>query len=462
MRHTRHGYWIEEAGEQPRLPALQGAREADVLVIGGGYTGLWTAWHVLGLEPAARVAVLEAEAFGAGPSGRNGGFVNAMWFSLPTLCRRHGERRGLEVALAAAASVKAIGAFCEAEEVDAWFTPRGYLQVSAAPAQDRTVRAALDGLALHPAAGVELSPAEVAERCRSPRFRGGAFYPDAATVQPARLAAGLRERVGGRGAFLAEGSRVLRLRAEGAGVVAETGSGSVRARAAVLACGGTLAGAGSPVRNNLTVTSSHMAITEPVPDVLAEAGWTGGECITDSRAMIHYMRTTPDRRIAFGWGGGRISYGGRLQGRTEIDPEVVARVATDLRSFFPALRGRRIEHAWGGPIDVAPSHLPLITQVGPRVFAAFGYTGHGVGPSQMVGRTLASLALDRRDGPTRLAIVEPKPGRVPPEPLRFIGGNLIRQALLRKEDAEEAGRTPPLLSRAVAKVPELIGFHIGR
>ena len=147
----------------------------------------------------------------------------------------------------------------------------------------------------------------------------------------------------------------------------------------------------------------------------------------------------------------------------ERDRLATERVIANLRELFPALAGRRLEHAWGGPIDVSPVHLPTVTELpGGRAFAAFGYTGNGVGPSHMVGRTLASLALDRRDSASRLAIVEPSPRRVPPEPLRWLGGTAIRAATLHKEDAEAGGGTAGALSRGVAAVPRLIGFHIGR
>ena len=227
-------------------------------------------------------------------------------------------------------------------------------------------------------------------------------------MQPARLALGLRERLasapgpGLRGLAASPAARrTLGLRRRDAG-----GPDPVR----LLRPRGRLrrAASGSPFRGRLTVTSSHIAITEPVPDLLEEIGWTGGECITDGRAMVHYLRTTPDGRIAFGWGGGRIACGARLGRRTELDRGVVDQVVSDLRSFFPGLEGRRIAHAWGGPIDVSPSHLPVVVPVGSdRVYGAFGYTGNGVGPSHMLGGPLASLALDRRDEHTRLALVDP-------------------------------------------------------
>jgi glycine/D-amino acid oxidase-like deaminating enzyme len=236
----------------------------------------------------------------------------------------------------------------------------------------------------------------------------------------------------------------------------------VLAGAAVLGVGGRLQTL-APLHRRLTLTSSHMVITEAVPDVLEELGWTGGECITDSRHLLHYFRTTPDGRIAFGWGGGRVLAGARLGGRAELDPGVVADVEGQLRRFFPGLEQRRIEHAWGGPIDVSPTHLPFAGTVpGRPVHYAVGYTGNGVGPSYLMGRVLASLALDRRDEPTRLAIVDPPPAKVPPEPLRYLGGAMVRRAMLHVEAALEEDRRPGLLSSFVAGIPERIGIHVGR
>lgn len=523
MKHTRHGYWLEEAGEVAPLPELVGDVSADVLVIGGGYTGMWAAWQVKRLEPGAKVVLLESEICGHGPSGRNGGFCNVMWFSLANMRARWGDAGALAVARAARDAVEGVESFCREQGVDAWFRRGGYLQVSTAPAHDgvwdEAVAACRDletgnttEAAAHPAGKTNalggvgssagdaslggraepvrpLSPDEVAARCASPAFRGGAFYPDAATVQPARLALGLRRRLIEAGVEIYERSPVQRLTADhfvragtrtksnpraGSAVIAETDRGVVRAGAAIVAIGGAAKAPGAPLRDALTVTSSHIVLTEPVPELLEEIGWTGGECITDSRTLIDYFRTTPDGRIAFGWGGGRIAMGARLRGRAELDPDVVAAAATRLREYFPGLAGKQITHAWGGPVDASPTHIPMIVPLAgggsrnappgqnAKVFVAAGYTGNGVGPSHMVGRTLASLALGRDDNHSRLPIVDPAPHRVPPEPFHWLGGEIIRRALVSKEESELSNRRPHVLSRLLTQIPRLIGFHIGR
>jgi len=483
---------------------------------------MWAAWWVKRLEPEASVVLLESEVCGHGPSGRNGGFCNVMWFSLPTMRQRWGDAGALAVARASREAIAGIESFCREQGVDAWFRRGGYLQVSTAPAHDGVwdgAVAACRELERGPAGGWEasdgrsggqvdapvrvLSRAEVAQRCASPVFRGAAFYPDAATVQPARLALGLRERLLAAGVQIHERSPVHRLAADcsfvptmvgtklqhrvGGGVVARAAGGTVRAGAAIVAIGGAAKAPGAPLRNALTVTSSHIVLTEPVPELLEEIGWTGGECITDSRTLIDYFRTTPDGRIAFGWGGGRIEMGAHLRGRAELDADVIVAAAARLRDYFPMLaeagpsgRGRRaarISHAWGGPVDVSPTHLPMVVPLrgaaggksrnapageDANIFVAAGYTGNGVGPSHMVGRTLASLALDRRDEPSHLPFVDPAPPRLPPEPLHWLGGETIRRALISKENAELSNRRPNPISSLISQLPKLLGVHIGR
>jgi glycine/D-amino acid oxidase-like deaminating enzyme len=212
------------------------------------------------------------------------------------------------------------------------------------------------------------------------------------------------------------------------------------------------------------VTSSHIVLTEPVPDVIEQLGWTGGECITDGRTLVHYFRTTRDGRILLGWGGGRPAYGSRVHGRVEVDTQVAESARGALVRLFPQLDGRRITHAWGGPIDVSPSHIPQVGSLADApVHFAFGYTGNGVGPSHLIGRTLASLAQGRADELTALPIVGADAGAwVPPEPLAWLGGSLVRRALVRRERAEEQGGRAGPVTRALCAAPRAVGIHLAR
>ncbi|HEX3278748.1 MAG TPA: FAD-binding oxidoreductase, partial [Thermoleophilaceae bacterium] len=217
------------------------------------------------------------------------------------------------------------------------------------------------------------------------------------------------------------------------------------------------------LRTRLSVTSSHIVLTEPVPDVIEQLGWDG-ECITDGRTLVHYFRTTRDGRILLGWGGGRLAYGSRLDGRVQIDPEAAESAHEALVRLFPQLEGRRIAHAWGGPIDVSPSHIPQIGTLSHMpVHFAFGYTGNGVGPTNLAGRTLASLAQGRADELTALPIVGAGAGAwVPPEPLAWLGGSVVRRAMVRREHAEELGERAGPVTRAVCAAPRALGMHLAR
>jgi glycine/D-amino acid oxidase-like deaminating enzyme len=431
---------------------------------------MWTAWHLLDSEPGIRVLLLEGGVCGHGPSGRNGGFCESLWFSAPAIRARFGDEAALRLLDASSETVTAIGAWCADNDVDAWFDQSGYLCVSTGEAFDDVGLDAVDAACAlgRPEAVQDLSAADVRERVSSPVFRRGVLVPDFATLQPGRLALGVRRRLLERGVQIFEGSRVRALRVEsqagsGPAVVAETAAGRVRAGAAVLAVGGA-ARSFRPLRSRLSVTSSHVVLTEPVPDVIEEIGWTGGECITDGRTLLHYFRTTRDGRIAFGWGGGRLAYGGRLNGHIEVDAKIAAETQSHLLRIFPALEGRAITHAWGGPIDVSPSHIAQVgTLPGASVHFALGYTGNGVGPTHLAGRALASLALGRPDRWTALPIVGSDAGAwVPPEPLAWAGGNLVRGAFLRREQAWERGEQPDLVTRALCAVPKALGIHVAR
>jgi glycine/D-amino acid oxidase-like deaminating enzyme len=455
MHHDRYGWWIEEARAPAPQAPLRGEARADVLVVGGGFTGMWAAWHlVLG---GARVVLLEADRCGVGPSGRNGGFVSTLALNAPSLRAAFGAERAAALVEASSESVRGIGAWCAQEGVDAWYRAAPHLVVSCAPAQDGVSADAIDGDEV-----VALDAAAARAICASPLFRGGVLARTGATVHPARLGFGLRERLVARGVAVHEDSPVRGLEVGPHGVTARTAGGRVHAGAAVVAVGAR-SGALSPLRRRLTVASSHIVLTEPVPDVIEGLGWSGGEAISDGRALLHYFRTTRDGRILFGWAGGRMAAGARAGGRMELDADVVAQVRADLVRFFPQLEGRRVERAWGGPIDVSPTHLPaVVTLPGGRAWAAFGYTGNGVGPSHLAGRALAALALGSRDGAAALALVDPPARTVPPEPLRVAGAALLRRALVRAEGAAEQGRRADPLSRALAALPERIGLHIVR
>jgi len=460
--HLGRPWWLDEAPPVEPEAALEGDVEADVAIVGGGYTGLWTALSVRELDPSARVVVLEAALCGEGPSGRNGGFLHGYWPSLLRARRAFGDDGALALASAASAIVPGVREFAEQREVDVWFREAPMLEVSAAPSQDASVDAAV---AAARELGVEeeavpLGREEVAERCASPRFRRAVLYREGATVQPARLARAARAAALDGGVSIYERTPMLRLR-RGAPNVIETPRGRVRAKEVVIAINAAAAG-WRPLARRLTAFGSYVVLTEPVPELLERINWTGGESIIDGRMFLHYFRTTNDGRVLMGSGSGPIGFGGRIDGRFTSDEPSATRAEAGLRALLPGLGEARIERAWGGPIDVSADHFPFFGTVpGSRVHYGAGYSGNGVGPSWLGGKILARLSLGIEDELTALPLVSRRVRPLPPEPVKAWGGALVRGAALRVEEAEEAGRPAALPLRAIAALPRVAGLRIG-
>jgi glycine/D-amino acid oxidase-like deaminating enzyme len=455
-------WWLEEAlaagfGGEP-APPLEGDTEADVAIVGGGYTGLWTALALKERDPGLDVVVLEADECGRGPSGRNGGFCHGYWSHLPRLRERFGEAGAIEVARASEAIVRGVRAFAEREGVDVWLREGGILRVSAAPAQDHAVDDEVDVARElgYPDEAVLLSEEEVAERIRSPRFRKGVFLRDGATVQPARLAQALRSAVA-RDARLHEHTRATDI-SDG---VVTTARGRVRAKEIIVGVNAAAAG-WKPLRRRLTVFGSYVVLTEPVPELVEQIAWTRGEAVIDGRMFLHYFRTTSDGRVLMGSGSGPIGFGGKIDARFWSDRPTVERAERGLRRLLPDLADAKVTHAWGGPIDVSSDHLPFFGTVPrTRIHYGAGYSGHGAGPSWLGGQILARLALGVDDELTRLPLVTRRVPTLPPEPFRRLGGGLVRASIMACEEAEEEGRRGSVPARAGAALPRLLRMSVG-
>jgi len=448
--------WLQEAladGETD-APRLQGEVRAEVCIVGGGYTGLWTALRLKELEPALDVALVEADVCGGGASGRNGGFVLSWWPKFHTLAKLCGSEEALRLGHASADAVADIGKFCADHGIDAHYHYDGYLWAATNEAQVGTWRSAmeeLDRAGVHPF--VELSREEAAQRSGSPVHLGGAFEATGAIVQPALLARGLRRVALERGVRIFERSPMTVLERGGTGPRVRTAGGSVWAGRVVVAMN-AWAARFAEVRRRIVVVGSDIVATEPIPARLAEIGWTDGLSISDSRLLVHYYRTTDDGRIAFGKGGGALALSRWVGSWFEGASRRRGIVERAFRRTYPMLGDVRIPSSWTGPIDRTRTGLPFFWALGgrPDVFVGVGYSGNGVGPSCLGGRILASLALGRDDEWSRCGLVRSPMGRFPPEPFRFLGGQVVRDAIARKERAEDEGRRADGLTKALVRL----------
>ncbi|WP_406868828.1 FAD-dependent oxidoreductase [Paraburkholderia fungorum] len=454
-------FWLEQAlrGEASDAPALQGAVNADVCIVGGGFTGLWTALQLKRANPHLDVVLIEADICGAGASGRNGGCLLTWETRFLTLRRLFGESEALRLVEASRQTVDKITAFCREHRIDAQIRVDGTLYTATSAAQigsAEAVKAALDERSM--GSFVSLDVEEVRRRAGSKRHLAGDFSPVAATVQPALLVRGLRRVALEMGVRLYEKTAFESL-SYVPGPLVRTTYGEVRAKRVVLAINAWMAKTFPQFERSIALVSSDMIITERAPEILERLGFRNGLSVLDSRTFVYYYRTTPDGRLMLGKGGNTFAYGGRVLPVFDQPSPYRAALARDLSGFFPELAGVPIAASWNGPSDRSATGLPFFGRLDERhdVFYGFGYSGNGVGPSYMGGEILSSLVLGLDNAWTRSPLVRGPRGVFPPEPIRYVGSLVVRDAIRRKESAEDAGAKPWFFDVALSRLAQAAG-----
>ncbi|MCW2934795.1 MAG: dependent oxidoreductase [Actinomycetia bacterium] len=453
MRNGEVSWWWRALGGLPvRRSSLPGPEEADVCIVGAGYTGLWTAYYLKEARPDLRVVVLEAAFAGFGASGRNGGWVTAESIGSRERYARGPSGaagvRALEAALRAA--VAEVERVCAAESIECDFVRGGRLSVATSPAQLARLRASLESARAWGDGEDVLSflPApELASRISVAGAIGGLFAPHSARIQPAALVAGLAEAAERRGVIIYEATPV----AEIAPRMARTIFGDVRARI-ILRCTEGFTARQPGARRVLLPMNSSMVVTEPLSDATwKEIGWTGMETLSDEAHAYIYAQRTADGRIAIGGRGVPYRFGSAVDDRGETSPATVAALRAMLGRLFPAAAAAKLDHAWSGVLGVprdwcAAVNYDSVTGLG----WAGGYSGHGVLAANLAGRTLTDLVTDERSELTSLPWVGHHSRPWEPEPARWAGVHGL-YTLYRAADRLEApacGQAAPKPSRA--------------
>lgn len=444
--------WCEQAPvAQPAAP-LRGSAAADVAIVGGGFAGLWTAIRVKQRDPAADVVVIERDVCGAGASGRNGGQAHGWWRQLGILSELCGAAEALRLVHAADAALDEIEAL-QAGGLDCHFARSGLHWTATTHAQVGAWDATIELAHRHGGDPFRrLGAEELQQRTGSRAHLAGVLELPAAAVHPGLLVRGLRERALALGVRLHEGTAMTGLERGGAGPVVVTPAGRLAARRVVLATDAWAATL-PELRSRLYVVSSQLVATGPIPERLAALGLGPDVRIHDSQDRVLYYGTTRDHRLVFGRGGGSVAFRGR-QGRAFADDaRWAADAATELRRIYPALADVPLERHWAGPIGRTSSGLPLLGRLGGRddVLVGAGWSGTGIVQAAVGGHVLASLALGLDDEWSRCGLVDaPVARRLPPEPVRWLGAQLVRGAVVRKGRAELAARRPGRTVRTLA------------
>jgi glycine/D-amino acid oxidase-like deaminating enzyme len=437
LRHPRAGivaslagasatpFWLDRARPEPAAQ-LEGAIRADLVVVGGGFCGLWTALQAKERDPARDVVLLEGRQIAWAASGRNGGFFEA---SLT-----HGEENGERHFAAELDAIRALAEenFEEFKEtllrygIDAGLEESGVLRVATEPHHVDELRAS----------GADVLEGEaLSALLDSPVARAGSVaHRGMALVDPAKLAWGLLEACGSLGVRIFEGTPATRISHEGPAVLVTTPHGRVLARRVALATNGF-----PPLlkRNALLTVPvyDYVLVTEPLtPPQLQAIGWTGSHGITDMSRQFHYYRKTADDRIL--WGGYDAVYhrGRRVRPEHDQRPETFERLADHFFSTFPALDGIRFTHAWGGMIDMSTKFVAFQgLALGGKVAYSSGYTGLGVGATRFGAAVMLDLLAGETTARTRLSFPTQKPFPVPPEPLAYPVIQTMRKAIARSD-----------------------------
>jgi glycine/D-amino acid oxidase-like deaminating enzyme len=436
-------FWLSQRGAPAPGPPLEAHKEADLVVVGGGLTGLWAALLAREEDPAREVVLLEGERIAFGATGRNGGFMDASlthgiengvsrWpDEMPQL-----ERLGRENFAAIKGSMRSHG-------IDAGFEETGELSFATAPHQAEWIPELVQTAREYGWRAEAWSAERARREVRSPTYHGAAHVPDGrAVVDPARLAWGLAAAARDTGVHLHEGSPVLALERDGGGVSVTTRMGGVRARRAILATS-AFPPLVRAIRRYVVPVYDYVLVTEPLPaNRRAELGWERRQGLTDLANQFHYYRLTSDDRVL--WGGYDAVYNFRNGMGAHLDerPATFELLASHFFETFPQLEGIRFSHRWGGAIDTCSRFSVMFgTALGGRAVYAVGYTGLGVAASRFGAQVALDLADGRDTERTRLKMVKSKPIPFPPEPFRWAGITLTRRALA-KADRRNGHRGP--------------------
>ncbi|QEO10869.1 FAD-dependent oxidoreductase [Protaetiibacter larvae] len=441
-------YWHGSVGASgdalEQRPGLDGDADADVVIVGGGLTGLWTAWYLLEAEPDARILVIEKEIAGFGASGRNGGWCSALFpRSTASLAKAHGRDAAIAMRRAMIDTVDEVGRAAATAGIDCDYLRGGTVVYARSEVQERAARADVAETAEY---GVDTLAWWGPDRVRAAGARGGTFDPNCARLHPAKLVRGLARSLEQRGVRIAEGTTATRVET---GRV-ETDRGVVRCDRVVIALEGYGAQLPQTHRRVLPLYSLMIA-TEPLPDELwDELDLPHGRTFSDYRHLIVYGQRTADNRFAFGGRGARYHLGSAIKPEFDRAERVFAHLRRTLGELFPAIGDVAVTHRWGGPLGVPRDwHAAVRYDPATRIGTAGGYVGDGLSTTNLAGRTLAQLLTGADTELTRLPWVGHRSRDWEPEPLRFAGANAGLLAMTAADLEERVTHRPSLVARAM-------------
>jgi glycine/D-amino acid oxidase-like deaminating enzyme len=442
-----YSFWLETCGDDltPRAP-LDGSITVDVAILGAGFTGLWTAYHLLLREPSLKIAVVEAEIAGFGASGRNGGWCFSGFPVSPgELRRNYGLESARAVEQAMYDSVDDVGRVCEAEGIDAHYRKSGSLEIARSPYQLERIREHYDefksiGLEAHYEL---LDQVQTEEHMNVARSVGSFWNKEGATVQPARLARGLARAVERHGGAIYEQTRVIDY-VTGSAPKLITERGDVTARVIVLA-GEAYLSRLPKLRRQIMPFTSHIVVTEPLSDdEWRQIGWEHREVVGGSGTTGGYLNHTADGRIAFGAYRARYPFRAQITDALDRQEDIFEHARRATIDWFPMLKNVHFTHSWGGVFGIPRDRMPTMAYDRTNgVATGRGYTGEGVATSNLAGRVLADLITETDSPLAHLPMTSHQSPDWEPEPLRWMGVRMVTYSRHKmNRTIERTGRAP--------------------
>ena len=431
--YTQKSYWLNTYGPYIPNEPVVGSVTVDVAIIGGGFTGLSTAYFLRKAEPTMNVAVLEGEVIGFGASGRNGGFAMTLFGLEPAVTSMlFGQQRTVEAHRYCERSVDLVRDLIHEHNIQSDFEYTGFLRLATTPGYVKRIQHDIELLTSYGITGIEWIDREKARvEVNSPLVLGAWNEARCGILNPVKQVRELKRIAQEVGAVVYEQSPVTEIQ-RGKKFILKTPKGIVNAEKIVFATN-AYSHLIPEIRNKQVPAFTHMVITEPLTkDQLDSIGWKHRQGLEDARNLVHYLRLTTDNRIAMGGSNVTISYGRDME--RDMNEKTFQQLEKDTVELFPGLSEVKFSFRWGGPVSVTLQMAPAIGMVGDqRAWYSLGCVGHGVAPTHLNGQTLCDLLLERKTDLSSVWFVERKPISWPPEPLRWVAS----QALLGYLHAED-------------------------
>jgi putative aminophosphonate oxidoreductase len=482
---TFQPFWFAQAMnlETPSQPkVLEHDIQTDICIVGGGYTGLWTAINIKQQKPELDVVVIDKGLCGSGASGRNGGCMLTWSTKYLSMKKLYGEEEAIRLVKASEQAVYEIETFCKQHNIDAQLRLNGTLYTATNQAQEGAMEGVLQELEQHEVNSWQHWQVDrVQKEAGSKQHSEGFYSPAAGSVQPALLARGLKNVAEQLGVKIYENTAMENINTD-VPVTITTPKADIFAGKVVLALNAWMMEQFPAFKRSVVLVSSDMAITHPIPEKLEQIGLKDGKTVVDSRIFVHYYRTTPDGRLMLGKGGNHFSFANKVSTVFDQPSRYISLLRHSFDRLFPELKEERFASTWTGASDRSVTGLPFFgylnqqgchdkqaslkgnqqieqqtKQQSNNIVYGLGYSGNGVAQTWVGGKILSSMILEQDNEWSRSGLVSGPKGYFPPEPIRWTGAMMVRNAIRRKENAEDAGKKPYWFDKQLAKFAKAAG-----